>query len=342
MAFQTHKNFAYSTIATAPSPAASGTSLVVAAGEGTYFPAVPFQASIWPVTTIPTPANAEVVTVTAVSTDTLTITRAQESSSARTVVVGDQIAATITNKTLTDIETVSAPTEQTTTATGAQADFSLTNGFTFLRCTGAAPVFSGFTVAGSAPAAGDRVIIHCLGTTSAKVTSQDAGSTDVNRVITPSSAGQIVGGNGDIELIYDGTTSRWRIDDVHPGKPIDVAFASGNFTASTGDWTLTSPDQVVYRYQQEGRRIFLEFNFNNTTVSATPTGLRFEFGVATGFTVSGRVLQPCRLDDAGTAAIGQADFNSSVAYIQLSKLSGSWSTATNTTSVSGNFFITVD
>jgi hypothetical protein len=44
------------------------------------------------------------VRVTAISTDTLTITRAQESSSARTIVVGDQIAATITLKTLTDIE----------------------------------------------------------------------------------------------------------------------------------------------------------------------------------------------------------------------------------------------
>ncbi|MBA2741121.1 MAG: hypothetical protein H0U46_03820, partial [Actinobacteria bacterium] len=42
--------------------------------------------------------------VTAISTDTLTITRAQEGTSARTVVVGDQIAATITAKTLTDAE----------------------------------------------------------------------------------------------------------------------------------------------------------------------------------------------------------------------------------------------
>lgn len=96
-------NFAYSTVATAPSPATTGTSLVVAAGQGSRFPTVPFNAVIWPIGAIPTPANAEVVRVTNRSTDTLTITRTQESSSARSVVVGDQIAAAITAKTLTDI-----------------------------------------------------------------------------------------------------------------------------------------------------------------------------------------------------------------------------------------------
>lgn len=100
-----HPNLAVSTVATAPSPATSGTSLVVAAGEGTRFATTPpFNATIWPANARPDPSNAEIVRVTARSTDTLTITRAQESSSARTVVAGDLIAATITQKTLTDIE----------------------------------------------------------------------------------------------------------------------------------------------------------------------------------------------------------------------------------------------
>jgi hypothetical protein len=118
-----HKNFAYSTVATAPSPATSGTSLVVAAAQGALFPAVPFNATIWPVATNPTSANAEIVRVTAISTDTFTITRAQENSSARTVIVGDQIAATITAKTLTDVETPTAPTfvQAGTAATGTGA-----------------------------------------------------------------------------------------------------------------------------------------------------------------------------------------------------------------------------
>ena len=104
MSFDAHANLAVSTVGTAPSPATSGTSLVVEAGHGTRFPAVPFNATIWAAGSAPDPSNAEIVRVTSISTNTLTITRAQESTSARTVVVGDNIAATITAQTITDIE----------------------------------------------------------------------------------------------------------------------------------------------------------------------------------------------------------------------------------------------
>ena len=99
-----HKNFSYSTVATAPSPASSGTSLVLSAGGGALMPVVPFNAVVWPVSVQPLASNAEIVQVTAIATDTLTITRIQESTSARTVVVGDQFAAAITAQTLTDAE----------------------------------------------------------------------------------------------------------------------------------------------------------------------------------------------------------------------------------------------
>jgi len=100
-----HKNFAISTVVTAPSPATSGTSLVSGAGEGALFPTPPFNMVVWPTAVAPTAANAEVVRVTGISTDTFTIDREEEGTTARTIVVGDQIAANITAKTFTDIET---------------------------------------------------------------------------------------------------------------------------------------------------------------------------------------------------------------------------------------------
>lgn len=106
MSFDAHANFAISTVATAPSPASSGTSLVVQAGDGAKFPAAPFNCTVWPAGAQATQANAEIVRVTAISTDTFTITRAQESSSARSIVVGDQIALTITAKDLADLESL--------------------------------------------------------------------------------------------------------------------------------------------------------------------------------------------------------------------------------------------
>lgn len=99
-----YKNFAYSTVASAPSPATTGTSLDVASGEGTLFPAVPFNATVWPAGTQPLPTNAEIVRVTNISTDTLTIIREQEGTTARSITNGDQIAASVTAKTFTDVE----------------------------------------------------------------------------------------------------------------------------------------------------------------------------------------------------------------------------------------------
>jgi hypothetical protein len=110
MAYDGHANFAYTTVATAPDPAASGTTLVVAAGTGTLLPPVPFNATVWPADTEATAANAEIVRVINVSTDTLTIQRAQESTTAKNIAIGWQIANTISKKVITDLEASSLPT----------------------------------------------------------------------------------------------------------------------------------------------------------------------------------------------------------------------------------------
>jgi len=89
------KNFAYSLVATAPSPATSGTSLVVTAGQGSYFPTAPFDATLWPAGSYPNNTNAEIVRVTNVSTDTFTITRAQYGTTAQSIASGYNIAQTV-------------------------------------------------------------------------------------------------------------------------------------------------------------------------------------------------------------------------------------------------------
>ncbi len=90
-----HKDFATSLVVTAPSPATTGTSLTVTAGEGSLFPAVPFYATVSPNNAYPvlgaTP-NAEKVLVTAIATDTLTIVRAQGGTTAKTVATGWRIS----------------------------------------------------------------------------------------------------------------------------------------------------------------------------------------------------------------------------------------------------------
>lgn len=158
--------------------------------------------------------------------------------------------------------------EETTTATGAQHDFDLDASASYLRCTGAAPVFSGFTVAGSAPSAGDFAILECLGTT-LKVTDQDAGSTAVNRIICDSTQGQIVGVSGKILLVYDGTTSRWRASLLEQGSPITYTptWTAASVNPAIGDGTLTG------RYVQRGKTCWVELNLvaGGTTTFGTGT-----------------------------------------------------------------------
>lgn len=97
------KNFAYSTVATAPSPAISGLTLVVQSGHGTRFPATPFSVVVWPAQTLPLSTNAEILRVSGVAGDTLTFTRQDESSAARTIIAGDQVSQNITNRMVTDV-----------------------------------------------------------------------------------------------------------------------------------------------------------------------------------------------------------------------------------------------
>lgn len=104
-----HKNFAYSAVATAPSPASSGLTLVVTAGQGAKFPATPFNAVVWAASAIPITTNSEIIRVTGISTDTLTFLRQQEGSASRSILVGDQIAAAITDKALDEPSAKSAP-----------------------------------------------------------------------------------------------------------------------------------------------------------------------------------------------------------------------------------------
>jgi len=100
-------NFADSLVATAPSPASSGTSLVMSTGDGANFPTPPFNAVVCPANVArPSLANSEIIRCTAKSSDTLsTIVRAQEGTSARSIAVGDRIYIPFSKKYYDDINT---------------------------------------------------------------------------------------------------------------------------------------------------------------------------------------------------------------------------------------------
>lgn len=133
--FDSHSNFGYSTVTVAPVPALAGLSLTVAVGQGALFTA-PCNCTVWPTGVAPLAANAEIVRVTAILGDVLTIIRAQEGTAARSIVVGDQIANTTSVKVFTDIENaIPIQFVSNISAVGgsasAQVVFSNSNGVSF-------------------------------------------------------------------------------------------------------------------------------------------------------------------------------------------------------------------
>lgn len=100
------KDFAVGLVLTAPSPATTGTTLTLRAGEGATMPNPPFYVTATPPGQLTTLGTSEKLLVTAVASDTLTIVRAQGSTTAKSIAanwiianalyVDDVIAAGVT------------------------------------------------------------------------------------------------------------------------------------------------------------------------------------------------------------------------------------------------------
>lgn len=220
--------------------------------------------------------------------------------------------------------------EQTTTATGNQDNFDLNGEATILRCTGAAPNFRGFTVKGAAPTPGCKVWIYALGSTSAKVAHQDANSTAANRIITPSTSGQIVGVDGVIFLIYDGTTDRWRLADVLPGGMISYGA-----TSTVVGWAATPTKNIWYR--QRGKQVEVFYHITGTS-NADGTTFTIPF---TSYNSSAAFTQNnamgLTIDNTAAVALGYSSLADNSATVTLFKSAAAAWTTSGTKTASGQF-----
>lgn len=102
------KNNAYSTLASGITN--SATTIVLATGTGARFPAAGGSDYFY-ATLIDTSNNLEIVKVTARSTDTLTVVRAQDDTSARAFSTGDRIEVRVTAALLSDIRDSVTPSD---------------------------------------------------------------------------------------------------------------------------------------------------------------------------------------------------------------------------------------
>lgn len=240
-------------------------------------------------------------------------------------------------------------TLQTTTATGTQNDFSLSARNTYLRCNNAtALLFTGFTIGGVAPQAGDTVVIDNVGTSTVKVANENASSTAGYRIITASLNGQIIGATGRILGIYDATTARWRFVCVSPGEPINFPHSVLTFGLVGGTWTVDPTDPDIVKLCQNGKSVTYWYGIYNTDVSGAGTGLDIsESGFPPGgFTnpATGVQVAPMQAGDAGVVAVAFVLFRDDCLRMQKGNASN-WTATTvgvNTTFVRGSMVAYVD
>jgi len=234
------------------------------------------------------------------------------------------------------------PTEQTTTSTGTQNDFSLSASYTYLRCNNAsALVLTGFSIGGSTPTAGDMVIIDNVGSSTVKVSYQATGSTAALRSITTSTSGQIIGAGGRLLGVYDNTTGRWRISLIQPGTAVTVAHAGLTFSGQgTLVWTVDSGDLITMNYMQFGTQVDYKISISNSSVSGAGDELRISESslLPGGFTASVSGVSPTfRIRDAaGGNDVGYCVYNASgVTLVFVKRTGGNFTTGTDTTNLEG-------
>lgn len=119
-----------------------------------------------------------------------------------------------------------------------------------------------------------------------------------------------------------------------------VAHSSGNFTASSGSWTVDVGDQIAFAYAEIGKFMVVTFDLNTTSVSATPTDLRITIPNArtAARSMTGGMFA---YNENGTAGTGLSAVNGTTIFLYKSLATPTWSTLSNLTRVQGTIIFEI-
>lgn len=120
------------------------------------------------------------------------------------------------------------------------------------------------------------------------------------------------------------------------GEWTAVAYNSGNFTHSSGTWTVDVGDQLTLRYTLNGKTMTLTWYLVTTSVSGT-AGTELRIAIPGSFTANARISNALLAIDNGAVTMARADAQAGVTYIRIVRQDGAnWSNAsTNATEVYG-------
>jgi hypothetical protein len=191
---------------------------------------------------------------------------------------------------------------QTINDTGDVDNLVLDPGVSLLRCANPSLLTLTGLLAGIE---GQRLDIVSVGAADVQIANQDIGSSGPNRILCGVAATiTLSNGVGRARLIYDATTNRWRVLLHVQGASVAPDFDAGDYTSSSGSWTVSSGNVDWWAFLLEGRRLVMLFTLRNTSVSGTPTTL--QIAIPNGFTPAGPASALVDLLDNGARAVGVA------------------------------------
>lgn len=310
--FDAHATLARATVATAPSPALSGTSLTVASGEASVFPATPFNCTVYPSDQVPTLSNAEVVRVTNITGDTLTIIRAQEGTAAKVISVGYYIANTVTVKAFTDIENAINANIQSISAgagvaTSNQIVFSNANGVSFGAAGGSVITASVATAGGGGAAISAGANSQSTGTVQFSNSNGVTFGLSNNGVLTASHNGitsqsnqafSAPGGSSSFQTLVFANSNGVSFSNSNGSVVASVAAgaAPGSISAGTESVAL---GQVVFSNSNG-----VSFGLNGSTITAAHNGLTSQSNQAASASNGSFAFQTLGFSNANNVTFG--------------------------------------
>ena len=154
----------------------------------------------------------------------------------------------------------------------------------------------------SPPAAGIPVTFVAVGTDPVILRNEDANSLAVNRFITGVDGEiRLVPPAGRAELIYDGTSERWRVVQHTQGAWITTPYTSADYT---GGWGVDPADVVTFAYLLKARSLTVAFHWQTTDVTGAPTTISVVLPGA--FRAAKQIGSVFSLNDNGTFRLGYA------------------------------------
>lgn len=190
--------------------------------------------------------------------------------------------------------------------------------------------------------AGQEVTIISIGAGDVYFANQNAGSTDINRLVNrvTSCVTPIAAGVGAAKYQYDTTTSRWRLVEHQQGGLISIAFSAGNFTSAGGGtaWTVIAANQDTYGFQLVDNIMTIFYRLESTNVTGTPTDL--QIAIPLGATVKNAASFPFQAINAGVPNFGpiRAVVGESIVRMQSTVAGAGWTaTAGSDTFTRGTF-----